>query len=215
MKGYNRKESNRRPRDLSIGRLDKEASETVLSAIFGEGFDRTAAFQAVDRVTKVKRMVQSSLGIDDARAGEVASVVLVKANQILDRFGGNLDVIIGEMVAKMTEMTDSRGMTLAKDGINVAPDAFRPSTRGELARHIESRLNREFGWSGMNAALVRNVTNLTNSLSMELRRPRFDVADAILDLYTETGMTNPEALFHADLDPEVKGEIRRRVREGS
>lgn len=215
MKGYNRKESNRQPRDVVIGRLDKETTGSLLSAIHGEGFEQTAAFQALDRVTKVKRMVQSSLGIDDARAAEVASVVLTKSNQILDRFGGNLDVIIAEMVAKMTQLTDSRGMTFAKDGINLAPDAFRPSTRGELARHIEGRINRQFGWTGMNAALVRNVTNLTNSLSMEFRRPRFDVADAILDIYMESGMTNPEALFHTDLDPELKDEICRRIGEGA
>lgn len=215
MKGYDRKASNRQRHDVLIGNLDKEASESLMTAIHGEGFDRVAAFQAVDRMTKTKRMVQSSLGIDDARASEVASVVLVKANQILNRFGGNLDAIIEEMVAKMTEQTDSRGMTFAKDGVNITPAAFRPSTRGELSRHIETRINQQFGWSGMNAALVKNVTNLTNNLAMELRKPRSDVADAILDLYAEAGAVPSEAFFHADLDPEVKRELCRRIEEGA
>ena len=214
MKMYDRTISNRQNRDIRIGELSKEASESVLTAIHGEGFDQEAAFQAVDMVTKTKRMVQSSLGVDDARAAEAASILLGKANKIHERFGGNLEVIVREMVEKMTEQTADRGPSLAKDGINVAPDSFRPLTRGELARHIEKRIDTQFGWSGLNAALVRNVTDLTNSLSTEFHKSRIDVANAILDLYAEHEGVAPEALFKKDLDPEIKRELRRRIEEG-
>lgn len=214
MKTYDRTVSNRQNRDILIGRLDKKASTSLLTAIHGEGFDREAAFQAADLITKTKRMIQSSIGVDDDKAAEAASVVLVKANKIHDRFGGNLDVIIGEMVEKMTKQTDHRGPGPAKDGINVLPETFRPVTRGQLARHIGKRIDEQFGWTGLNASLVRNVTNLTNDLAMEFHKSRVDVADAILDFYAEKGGTTPEAFFHADLESEVKRELRRRIEEG-
>lgn len=215
MTQYDRNQSNRQNRDVLIGNLDKTASTELLDHIFGEGHDRTASFQAIDRVTKTKRMVQSALGIDDARAGEVASVVLVKANQIFDRFGGNLDVIIAEMVDKMNVQAKSEGVNFAKDGVSLRADAFRPSTRGELLRYIEAKLRELFGGGGMNVALSRSVMNLTNNLSTELRLPKQSIADAVLSLYAEMGATSPEDLFNPDLDESVKAEVRRRAEEGA
>lgn len=214
MPQYNLNESNRRNRDVLIGNLDKAASAELLEHIYGDGFDRTAAFQAIDRVTKTKRMVQSVLGIDDARAAEVASVVLVKANQILDRFGGNLDVIIAEMIDKMNVKCQSEGLNIARDGVTVRAEAFRPSTRGELLRYIEANLREMFGGGGMNVALSRSVMNLTNNLATELRLPKPAIADAVLGLYAEMGAASPEDLFNPDLDESVKAEVRRRVEEG-
>lgn len=215
MTQYDRNQSNRQNREPLIGNLDKTASAELLDHIFGEGHDRTASFQAIDRVTKTKRMVQSALGIDDARAGEVASVVLVKANQILDRFGGNLDVIIAEMVDKMNVQARSTGVNFARDGVSLNADAFKPSTRGELLRYIEMKLREQFGGGGINVALSRSVMNLTNNLSTELRLPKQSIADAVLSLYTEMGASSPEDLFNPDLDENVKAEVRRRVEEGA
>lgn len=211
---YDRNRSNRPSRDVVLAGLDKAGSEQLLAHILGDGFDRTAAFNAFDRVTQTKQMVQSALGVDDARAAEVASFVHVKAGQIHERFGGNLDRIIGEIIDRMGQAQQSEGVNLARAGVTVQAEAFRPATRGELLRHIEGRLRDAFGGNRTSAALARSVLNLTTSLSLELRLPKAEVADAVIDQYIETGAP-PDDLFAPDLDEVLKDDVRRRVEEGS
>lgn len=211
---YDRSRSNRPSRDITLAGLDKASSEGVLAHILGEGFDRTAAVNAFDRMTQTKQMVQSTLGVDDARAAEVASFVHVKAGQIHDRFGGSLDRIIGEIVERMGQAQKAEGVNIARAGVTIQAESFRPATRGELLRHIEGRLRDAFGGNRTSHALARSVLNLTTSLSLELRLAKPDVADAIIDQYVESGAP-PDDLFAPDLDDVRKDDVRRRVEEGS
>lgn len=185
----------------------------MLRYALGDAFDKQAAFSAFDRISHTKRRIQNMTGATDEKAAELTSIVLVKANEIQERFGGNLDTIIATMVDKIgliqDQVNDNR---IVKSGIPILN--MKQISQAELREYVESRLLNELDLHGKGLyQAARNLLNLAYALTIEMRREKAEIAAAILDVLGTLKVTDSHRDYLNVIDPPdaFKAMVRSRL----
>lgn len=210
-------QSNRRQYDVRIGSLDKHASEDVLRHIFGDGFDKQASFSSFDRISQTKRLIQNATGAHEEKAAEVASYVLVQANRIHEQYGGNYDAIVDQLIEKLTvKQSEINRANQAKSGVTII--SWRNYSPAKLREATMDRLRYEFGIYGDDAErAVRALDKLAHSLTINYRRKKGDILQAILDIHAaqlESGTFALTDLFNPDPSRAFRDLISDRLEGG-
>lgn len=211
-------QSNRQQFDVTIGSLDKQASEDVLRHIFGEGLDKKATASSFDRIAQTKRLIQNATGAHEDKVAEVTSYILVQANRIHEQYGGNYDAIVERMVDELAmKQAEVNRINQAKHGVTII--SWRNYSPAKLREATMERLRYEFGIYGDEAERATHALDkLAHSLTINYRRKKGDILQAILDVHAselQAGTFALTDLYSPDPSRAFRDLIHERLEGGS